>query len=226
MRNDDGVAQVWLRREPVRKERVTRERITDAAVALLDEEGADRLTMRRLAERLDTGSTTLYGHVRTKEDVLDLALDAVFGEVPIPAAPGADWRDDLTALMRDWRAALLRHPWSATFLARPTLGPNALAREEFLHSLLVRAGLTAPRLVTTAYGLSNYVIGAVQMQVSWETRSDDARRAADDRIRGDRDRYPLMAEYRGVLENDWDASFVDGLECFLDGMRYRMRPGQ
>lgn len=225
MANDgDGAGQVWLRDEPARKERVTRERIVDAAVGLLDEEGADRLTMRRLAERLGTGSTTLYGHVRTKEDVLDLALDAVYAEVRVPSEPGHDWRGDLTALMHDWRAALLRHPWSAAVMARPMLGPNALAREEFLLSLLSRAGLTSPGLVTTAYGLSNYVIGSVLMQASWQAKSDGARRAADERIRADRDRHPLLAEHRGVLDDNWDASFTDGLDCFLDGLRSRI-PG-
>ncbi|NUR82456.1 MAG: helix-turn-helix transcriptional regulator, partial [Nonomuraea sp.] len=75
---------VWARPRKDPKPRLTLDRIVAEAVALLDEEGVGRLTMRRLADRLGTGSTTLYWHVKTKEDVLDLALDAVFGEVPLP----------------------------------------------------------------------------------------------------------------------------------------------
>src|SRR3954452_11570162 len=102
---------VWLR--PAGRARraappLNRDRIVDEAVALLDEEGAGRLTMRRLAERLGTGSTTLYWHVETKDDVLDLALDRIFGDVPVPA-PGPDRRADVVELMAGWRRAMLRH---------------------------------------------------------------------------------------------------------------------
>ncbi|GAA3149863.1 TetR/AcrR family transcriptional regulator [Nonomuraea salmonea] len=75
---------VWSRRRTEPKPRLTLDRIVAEALALLDEEGVARLTMRRLAERLGTGSTTLYWHVKTKDDVLDLAMDAVFGEVGLP----------------------------------------------------------------------------------------------------------------------------------------------
>lgn len=79
-------------------------------MALLDEEGIDGLTMRRLAERIGSGVTTLYWHVDTKDDVVDLALDAIFGELP-PAPPAdTDWRAAIVALLLDWRTAMLRHP--------------------------------------------------------------------------------------------------------------------
>src|SRR5437868_11770395 len=127
---------IWLRQPRGRREAppLSRERIVAEAIALLDEEGADRLTMRRLAERLGTGSTTLYWHLDTKDDVIDLAVDAIFGETPIPKRHSDDWRADLTALLTGWRATLLRHPWTAALAAnrRPLLGPNFLAWMEFL----------------------------------------------------------------------------------------------
>ena len=70
---------------------LTVERIAVAAVELLDENGVGQLTMRRLADRLGVGTTTLYWHVDTKEDVIDLAVDAVFAATPPPPA-GDDWR--------------------------------------------------------------------------------------------------------------------------------------
>src|SRR5689334_17095370 len=138
---------IWLREPRRRREGppLSRERIVAGAVALLDEEGADRLTMRRLAERLGTGSTTLYWHLDTKDDVLDLALDTVFGEAEVPPATG-DWCADVTAMVERWRAVMLRHPWTATLMGRPMLGPNVLARTEFLHAALQRAGLTGAPL--------------------------------------------------------------------------------
>ncbi|WFE67486.1 TetR/AcrR family transcriptional regulator [Micromonospora sp. WMMD714] len=86
-RSDGRAGTVWLRDEPARNRRatpLTRERIVAEAVALLDRHGVDGLTMRRLAERLGVTPTALYWHVTTKEDVLDLAVDQIFGEVPLP----------------------------------------------------------------------------------------------------------------------------------------------
>ena len=189
-------------------------------MALLDQEGADRLTMRRLAERLGTGSTTLYWHVKTKDDVLDLALDAIFGEVEIPRTDGGDWREDVTALIRGWRAALLDHPWSASLLGRPLMGPNVLARSEFLHATLVAAGFTDPHLTAAAYGLSNYVIGSALMQATWQNGDEEqARRAAQDHLRAHRDRYPTLAAHGPLIGNDWDTTFTLGLTYLLDGMK-------
>lgn len=75
---------VWLRDQgPPRKPRLSRERIVIAAVELLDAEGAEGFSMRRLAARLNAGTMSLYAYVETKEDVLDLALDAVMAEIEL-----------------------------------------------------------------------------------------------------------------------------------------------
>ncbi|MEV7007315.1 TetR/AcrR family transcriptional regulator [Streptosporangium sp. NPDC051022] len=230
-----GAGDVWFRPSRSRRETppLTRERIVREAVALLDEEGAERLTMRRLAERLNTGSTTLYWHVKTKDDVLDLALDAIFGDVGLPPAHTGDsgdigdaekagggrWREDVTALIHGWRSALLRHPWSAAILGRPLMGPNVLDRTEFLHATLIAAGFTEPHLTAAAYGLSNYVIGSALMQATWRARNEEeARRVAEEHLRTHRDRYPVLAELGPPIGKDWDGSFALGLAYLLDGI--------
>ncbi|WP_149258353.1 TetR/AcrR family transcriptional regulator [Actinomadura sp. K4S16] len=219
--------RIWFRDAKPRREGppLSRERIVAEAVALLDEEGIGRLTMRRLAERLGTGSTTLYWHVQTKDDVLDLALDTVFGQARLPEVPSGDWRADVTALAGEWRSAMLRHPWAAGLLGRPLMGPNVLERTEFLHAALVRAGLGGAELTAAAYGLANYVIGSSMMQAAWQGRDEAAvRRAADEHLRERRDRYPVLAEHGHVSGNDWDATFAHGLAYLLDGIAARL-PG-
>ncbi|MFI6496080.1 TetR/AcrR family transcriptional regulator [Nonomuraea typhae] len=193
---------VWLRPRKPPRQVLTRERIVAEALALLDEEGIERLTMRRLAERLSTGSTTLYWHVKTKDDVLDLALDAVFGEAALPG--GGGWRAKAEQLLTAWRAAMLRHPWSITLLDRPMMGPNALSRTDFLYRTLEEAGL--PDVGAAAYSLSTFVTGSVTMQAR--------ERAADltEHLRP----YPALA--RHGLGHDWDATFARGLGYLLDGM--------
>lgn len=191
----------------------------DEAVALLDEEGIDGLTMRRLAERIGSGVTTLYWHVDTKDDVVDLALDAILGELPPADGEGADgeWRAAIVALLVDWRTTMLRHPWSAALLQRPTLGPNLLARMEFLQATLVRTGFTGAHLHTATWTLFSYLMGATVARASFRL-SDDDREAAQRRL-GDRsEEFPTLSAHRYMLEDDWDGTFVTGLGYVLDGI--------
>lgn len=211
---------VWLRKGRPRREAppLTRERIVGEAVALLDEEGAGRLTMRRLAERLDTGSTTLYWHVKTKDDVLELALDAIFGDVPVPS-PGPDWRADVVALMSGWRRAMLDHPWSAAVLGgRPLLGPNVLTRTDVLYATLAGLGLSGARLATAAYSVANYVIGSALMEVGARTGEAAPEHSAAEHLARNRDLYPSLAEHGHLSRDGWDAAFIEGLGFLLDGM--------
>lgn len=214
---------VWFRQERAQRDAppLTRERIVTEAVALLDEEGVARLTMRRLAERLGAGSTTLYWHVETKDDVLDLALDTVFGEVAIPQRDQRrGYREVLTEFLADLRAALLHHPWSAALLGgRPLMGPNVLARTEFLHATLFAAGLKAPHLAAAGHALSNYVIGCASTQAGWGTRDErEARWSGQVHLQAHADRYPTLAAHVDMLDDDWDASFGHGLSYLLDGL--------
>ncbi|REE96746.1 TetR/AcrR family transcriptional regulator [Thermomonospora umbrina] len=219
---------VWLR--PGRSQRndppLSRERIVAEAVALLDEEGIGRLTMRRLAERLDTGSTTLYWHVATKDDVLDLALDAVFGEAAVPDGTSGDWRADVTAMMTAWRAAMLRHPWTGVLLGRPLMGPNVLERTEFLHAALTRAGLTGAHLTAAAYALSHYVIGSAMTQAAWRDHDEAATdEAVAAHLSTHRDHYPTLAAQGLPTGGGWDTSFDHGLDYLLDGIAARLASG-
>ena len=218
---DRGTKSVWLR--PIRATReepppLTRARIVDEAVALLDELGIEGLTMRRLAERLGSGVTTLYWHVDNKEDVVDLALDSIFAALTaFSDANSGKWRDEIVALLVDWRASMLRHPWSAALLQRPALGPNLLDRLEFLHAALVRGGLSGPRLTASTWTLYNYVMGATVARASLDLSEAD-RDAAQQRLREMSDRYPTLSAANHLLEDDWDGTFIQGLHFVLDGI--------
>ncbi|MEV0730999.1 TetR/AcrR family transcriptional regulator C-terminal domain-containing protein [Polymorphospora sp. NPDC050346] len=211
---------VWLRDEPARPRRarpLTRERIVGAAVTLLDEKGADGLTMRHLAQRLAVTSTALYWHVKTRDDVLDLAVDQIFGEVRLPDA-GDDWRADVRALTSGWRAAMLRHPWAPSLVGRPMLGPNVLARTEFLQAGLARGGFTGARLAVVTRLLANYVIGAALTEATWHRTDDpDARAAARRHIATDPAAYPTLVASGHLDDGRWndDELFERGVDAIL-----------
>ena len=158
--------------------------------------------MRRLAQSLDVTSTALYWHVSTKEDLLDLAVDHIVGEMPIPA-PGPDPRAALHTLLHGWRAAMLAHPWSPSLLGRPLLGPNVLARTEFLHAMLNRAGLSGVGLASGARLLSNFVIGAAMNDATWRRLDDPAVLAkARAHITGLGELYPTLST-SGFVDGAW-----------------------
>ena len=98
------------RHVPRRAAALSRDEIVRAAIKVADAEGPDAISMRRIARELNAGTMSLYWHVASKEELLDLMIDSVQGEQLTPE-PSGDWRADLRALTRSARAALHRHPW-------------------------------------------------------------------------------------------------------------------
>nr|CEL14513.1 Transcriptional regulator, TetR family [Kibdelosporangium sp. MJ126-NF4]CTQ88878.1 Transcriptional regulator, TetR family [Kibdelosporangium sp. MJ126-NF4] len=186
-------------------------------MALLDEQGTDGLTMRRLAQHLSVTSTALYWHVTTKDDVLDLAIDQIFAEVRLPDA-GDDWQSDVRGLVCGWRAAMLRHPWAPSLIGRPMLGPNVLARTEFLQSALVRGGFTDTQLAVVTRMLANYVIGAALTEATWhQSKAPEARAEARRHIAANHTAYPTLIASGHLDDERWsdDDLFERGLDAIL-----------
>src|SRR5258706_8048377 len=96
---------------PAESPGLSRERVCREALALVDEEGLDALSMRRLGARLGVEAMSLYRHVRDKADLLDALHTAVLGDLrPSGDAGGEGWRALLGGVPRAPRGALLRHP--------------------------------------------------------------------------------------------------------------------
>jgi len=194
------------------------ERIVATAVDLLDAEGIDGLKMRRLADRLGAGAMSLYWHVGNKEEVFDLALDAVLAyRRPSPAGETGDWRGEAVHILEDWRASMLLHPWSAALLPRRALGPNILARLELLGGILSKAGVADADLNVAIWSLWNYVLGATITRASFELSADDMA-AGQQRLSGLSPQYPTIERSRLLLDSDWDGAFRKGLDFLLDGL--------
>ncbi|MER9306648.1 TetR/AcrR family transcriptional regulator C-terminal domain-containing protein [Mesorhizobium sp. M0293] len=200
---------------------LSRDRIVATAVDLLDAQGVDGLTMRRLADHLGSGVMSLYWHVDNKEDVFDLALDSVLEYRGSPEiVESQDWRGDVIHMLEDWRARMLRHPWSASLLPRRALGPNILGRLELLSKTLSRAGVADADLNVAIWSLWNYVMGATLTRASFDL-SDDDRTAAQQRLTILGEHYPTIERSRLLLDSDWDGAFRKGLGFVLDGLSPR-----
>ncbi|MEN3358242.1 MAG: hypothetical protein V7637_2224 [Mycobacteriales bacterium] len=145
---------------------LTRGGIVAAAVGIADRDGLPAVSLRRVAAELGSGPMRIYRHVDAKHDLLDLMVDAAYGEIDI-GPPPEGWRAGLTAIAASLQAVAVRHPWLAGLLAgHPPYGPNGLRLTE--HALSAFAGLDVPattvtRAVSTVIA---YVIGYVQLELS------------------------------------------------------------
>jgi AcrR family transcriptional regulator len=129
LRTEDGSTyDFWLRERPgSRKPRFSFDEIAAAAMRVVDTEGLDALSMRRLATELGAGTMTLYHYLQTKDELLSLLVDRVMGELVIADDEFPDgWRAGLTALAYRTRDVMTRHPWVFDISVDPGTGPNGV----------------------------------------------------------------------------------------------------
>ncbi|MBM7774465.1 AcrR family transcriptional regulator [Actinokineospora baliensis] len=223
---------VWERPEPPDRPTpapLSRELIVGAAIRLADADGLDAVSLRKVAAVLDVGPMRLYGYLATKEELLDLMVDAVHAEV---RPTGHDWRTVLLSLAHATRQAVHRHEWLADLLGgRPQLGPNTLACGDAV--LAGMAGVDLDTVVPAVAAVNAYVIGAVRREIT-ERRAERASGLDKDewqtthgpylkRIFAD-GHYPALANlvHNGPHLNA-DHTFEAGLALVLDGIATRVR---
>lgn len=171
---------VWLKDKARRGGRsggqptgLDRDRVIGAAVRLLDAEGLARFSMRRLAAELDVTAMSVYWYVDTKDDLLELALDTVMGEMDLPhaEAAGADWRDQLRGLAAEYRAVLVRHPWASPLVGTYlNIGPNNLGFSRAVQRVVRRTGLPEHRLAGAIAVVFQFVYGFGTMEGHFRAR--------------------------------------------------------
>jgi AcrR family transcriptional regulator len=229
---------------PGRQQRLSRDEIVSAAIAVADAEGPEAISMRRIARELRAGAMSLYYHVGSKEDLVDAMLEAMEAEVDVPD-PSGDWRADLRVFAHSQRAALLRHPWIMDFIGhRPPSGPNDARQFERMLALIDQTGLDAVPTMRILMTLASFVMGAV-VREHQEERGQRAEELAD----ADTPEEELAAEHARV--GDWfrksgkyphilrimesgidpddpktrDERFEFGLEIVFDGIAAQMARG-
>jgi len=148
-------APPWQRaaRSRTAKPPLSRDAIVDAAMAVLHKDGLAGMTMRRVAQELNTGAASLYAHVSNRDELEELVFDRILAEVPRPVPDPERWQEQLKQLMRDAVSAFTRHPGSARLaLGRVPFTPNALAHAEVMIALL-RCGGVSDRTAAFAVDL-------------------------------------------------------------------------
>lgn len=152
-----------------------KERIVGEAVALLDENGLDGLTLRKLAVRLGVQAPTLYWHIRNKAELINALADEILREpLALFQAPeeGQPWREWLIGVAERQRRAMLAHPDGARVISAAHLSPTLAALSERTMRTLVEAGLPLREARLTVLVTQKFTLGHVLEEQSPPPETD------------------------------------------------------
>jgi AcrR family transcriptional regulator len=144
------------------REPLTRDRVIEAALRVMDEEGLDAVSMRRVAREVGVEAMSLYHHVRGKDDILDGVTDLLVGEIDLRRR-GSDWKRALRQQILAARAVLLRHPWAARVIqTRTQLSPATLRYMDAVLGILRTGGFSIDLAHHAMHILGSRVLGFTQ----------------------------------------------------------------
>jgi AcrR family transcriptional regulator len=209
-------AKIGSQRTPL-----TRERIVDAALGLMDTDGLEAVTMRRVAREVGVEAMSLYHHVRDKDDLLQAVCDRVMASFEFPEE-GGDWAARCKAGARSWRRLLQAHPdvmrlFAETHGPSPS-SPESLLPTEYALGLLREAGLSDRDTVQAFHAFGGYIQGFVMME-GGSIKGSEERFAAQ----VSPETFPVLSAVgRFFAECDADEQFEVGLDLMIRGLQARV----
>jgi AcrR family transcriptional regulator len=226
----------WSKGRVLRQRTLSVERIVEAALTLVDRDGLEGLSMRRLGTDLAAGATSIYWHVPNKDALLDLIVDRLMEETAaeLRVQSGTTWRSQLASYALALRTVLERHAAAAPLLgARMPIGPNGLRVMERVLGVLDAAGFSG-RQRALAYGaLTGYCVGQAVMQARRSPTDPEGPTANGEHLRrlgtllkdAPRGRYPHVFAGASDIAGLTDVEqFEYGLQRMLDGLEGELRP--
>lgn len=212
---DDGVS---VPRRSRGRPPVPKERIVEAALKIVDEEGAEALSLRVLAQRLDSSTATLYRHFANRAELINHVIDHTFGGVPVQAAElrSLGW-EDACRTMATWMFENLRsHPNVAPLLlAQAPTGPNAMTIRELALQMLLDAGFSPPDAIRCYATLARFVLGFA-IQLNGEEAEDSA--LAEAFRDSGAESFPATAAVADFAPVPLEEEFSFGLDLLLTGL--------
>jgi TetR/AcrR family transcriptional regulator, tetracycline repressor protein len=202
--------------------RLSRDRLVAETLAMLDEDGLERFSVRRLADRLGVTPMAVYNHVRSKRDLLQAVADAVVSDIEYPTVRG-EWRRVVATCFRALRRACLAHPGAVPLIeSSETLHPSIFRPMEITLRALRGAGLGAQDAVRAYFLLTTFTLGQVGYQIRGWARGVDPRAAVrEGRI--SHSTFPAVLDARVQERWDFDQAFEFGLWVILAGIDARLR---
>lgn len=220
MTTPDSAPKPRRGRPPRGSEVLSRERVLEAALALVDEEGVEAISMRKIAGRLGVDPMSLYNHVDGKDAILDGIAEILMSSVVVPPL-GDDLRDNVETLARNFRVAMLMHPRAAPLvLTRQSGALSALTPIDVSVAAALRVGLGAQESVHLVRSVLAFLIGTLLREVesapTFSASVEGSRRRLDELRESGLPALVETAEYLAVI--DHEAVFEFGLALMLDSI--------
>jgi AcrR family transcriptional regulator len=201
-------------------QRLTRERILRAAIAMADRAGVDAVTMRGLGSELGVEGMALYRHFATKDELLEAMVDLLVGDITAPRG-GGPWRSAIRALALSARTVFGGRRWAQRLLAtRLVLGPGTLGHIEAVTRALRDAGFSYRLQHNAMHVLGARIFGFTQEPFDDALTPEAVQRFAALIRAGD---YPAMNEALPSVRHEADAEFQFGLDLVLDALERARR---
>lgn len=207
-----------------RKRQLAPERILRTAVELADAHGVEALTMRKVADALNTGAMSLYNHVSGKDDMLVGMVERVASEIQLPAS-GEDWKAMLRAGASAAHVVLLRHPWACMEWSRRMPGPHRLRYMDWILGVLTEAGFSSDLVYHGYHAVLMHVVGFTLQELAYaEVLGEDVKQVASEFLKGPAAAYPHLAEHiQAHLHDTHEDEFEFVLNLILDGLECAAR---
>lgn len=209
---------------------LTAERITLAAIDLLNEEGLEKLSMRRLADALGARAASLYWHVKNKEALLQLISENICGNIKIPNYY-LTWDEQIKSLLSEYRKNMLAVRDSAVILANTSTNtPKRLKIIDAMYKILLAAGLSPEDVILTSKVLNNYMLFFVMDEMRILSYSKEQEKSIYEVASSTREfylslptqQYPnivRLADYSSIVNRDREFEF--GLNVIITGLKYK-----
>ncbi len=203
---------------------LSRTRVVAAALELIDRDGVDALSMRKLGAALGVEAMSLYNHVGSKDDLLDGVADLLLELVELPAS-SPSWEDDVRALCRAVRVVGQLHPRAFPLLVTQTRTSfDSWAPILAGYRRLREAGATSTDAAQVVGTVSAYLVGAVLIELNGRAQGRD--RGAVVRAEAVPADQPLLREYVAVRERtDFDADFDASIDLLITAVRSLLGSG-
>ena len=202
---------------PGRRSPLSRELVLRAALDLVDEEGVEALTMRRLGRALGIEAMSLYGYVRSKQDLIEGVVEQVFRQMPLIVPGPGLWQDRIRRHAGAYRQVLLDHPNAVRLVAgRPLITEGTAAFVDSALAELTNIGLELPLADRVLGVIASFTLGLASEQVGDELRAAAPAPTVGRSIDGDR--FPRLAALGEMKPTDYDQEFELGLDFIVGGI--------
>jgi TetR/AcrR family tetracycline transcriptional repressor len=211
------------------REPLTRERVIEAALRIMDEEGLESVSMRRVAREVGVEAMSLYHHVEDKEDLLDAICERVMADFEFPERTGA-WAEDCRRGARSWRRLLRKHPNVMRLFAEergPVRSIDSMRPMEYALRLLRDAGLSDRDTAQAFHAFGGYIQGFVMMELgSIASGADEEHMKAHAELAAQLpDEFGVLrAVSRYFAECGPDEQFEFGLDLLIRGLEAKAGP--